>query len=66
MEEDHSLCIKVESEVEVPASTAFLLLSDLRHRQEWDQYYRYKTVVNVGLAACIGPVLHYKCLVVLG
>ncbi|KAG5286456.1 hypothetical protein AALO_G00015050 [Alosa alosa] len=39
LEEDQSLCFRVEAEVEVPAATAFQLLSELRHRQEWDQHY---------------------------
>ncbi|XP_012692389.1 acyl-coenzyme A thioesterase 11 isoform X2 [Clupea harengus] len=39
MEEDKSLCFKVEAEVAVPAATAFLLLSDLTCRQEWDRHY---------------------------
>lgn len=39
MEEDHFLYFRVEAEVEVPAATAFLLLSDLRGRQEWDLHY---------------------------
>ncbi|KAL2097501.1 hypothetical protein ACEWY4_006708 [Coilia grayii] len=39
MEEDDFLCFRVEAEVEVPAATAFLLLSDLSRRQEWDLHY---------------------------
>lgn len=39
VEENQSLCFRVEFEVDVPAHRAFTLVSDLRQRQEWDQHY---------------------------
>ncbi|KAI7810158.1 Acyl-CoA thioesterase 11 [Triplophysa rosa] len=39
VEENQSLCFRVESEVDVPAHRAFTLVSDLSRRQEWDQHY---------------------------
>ncbi|KAA0719014.1 Acyl-coenzyme A thioesterase 11 [Triplophysa tibetana] len=39
VEENQSLCFRVESEVDVPAHRACTLVSDLSRRQEWDQHY---------------------------
>ncbi|KAK2901193.1 hypothetical protein Q8A67_009308 [Cirrhinus molitorella] len=39
MEESQSLCFRVEFEMEIPAQRAFILLSDLGRRHEWDQHY---------------------------
>uniref|UniRef100_A0AAY4BEA2 Acyl-coenzyme A thioesterase 11 n=1 Tax=Denticeps clupeoides TaxID=299321 RepID=A0AAY4BEA2_9TELE len=40
LEENQMLCFKVETHVDVPAEQVFLLLSDLRRRQEWDRHYK--------------------------
>ncbi|KAM6962875.1 acyl-coenzyme A thioesterase 11b [Aplochiton taeniatus] len=40
LEENHMLCFKVETDVNVPAEQVFHLLSDLRRRQEWDRHYK--------------------------
>ncbi|GAA6083883.1 acyl-coenzyme A thioesterase 11 isoform X1 [Tachysurus ichikawai] len=48
LEENQSLCVRVESEVNVPAERAFLLLSDLSRRAEWDKHYKQcKLIVRV-------------------
>ncbi|KAG5851239.1 acyl-coenzyme A thioesterase 11b [Anguilla rostrata] len=39
LEENQALCFKVETHVDVPAEKAFVLLSDLSRRQEWDTHY---------------------------
>ncbi|KAF4117040.1 hypothetical protein G5714_001593 [Onychostoma macrolepis] len=39
VEESQSLCFRVEFEMEIPAQRAFILLSDLSRRHEWDQHY---------------------------
>ncbi|XP_043114700.1 acyl-coenzyme A thioesterase 11 [Puntigrus tetrazona] len=39
VEESQSLCFRVEFEMEIPAQRAFILLSDLCRRHEWDQHY---------------------------
>uniref|UniRef100_A0A8C1P3A1 Acyl-CoA thioesterase 11a n=2 Tax=Cyprinus carpio TaxID=7962 RepID=A0A8C1P3A1_CYPCA len=36
---DTFLCFRVEFEMEIPAQRAFILLSDLSRRHEWDQHY---------------------------
>lgn len=41
VEENQSLCFRVEFEIDVPAHRAFTLVSDLSRRQEWDQHYTY-------------------------
>ncbi|XP_030631747.1 acyl-coenzyme A thioesterase 11 [Chanos chanos] len=46
LEENQFLCFRVENEVEVPAHRAFLLLSDLGRRQEWDQHYTHCELIN--------------------
>ncbi|TST47747.1 Acyl-coenzyme A thioesterase 11 [Bagarius yarrelli] len=40
LEENQCLCVRVESEMNVPAERAFLLLSDLSRRPEWDKHYQ--------------------------
>ncbi|XP_030640033.1 acyl-coenzyme A thioesterase 11b [Chanos chanos] len=45
LEENHMLCFKVENHISVPAEQVFLLLSDLRRRQEWDQHYKECEVI---------------------
>uniref|UniRef100_A0A4W4FHC6 Acyl-coenzyme A thioesterase 11 n=1 Tax=Electrophorus electricus TaxID=8005 RepID=A0A4W4FHC6_ELEEL len=40
LEENQTLCFRIESEVNVPAARAFLLLSDLCCRPEWDKLYK--------------------------
>ncbi|KAM9439316.1 acyl-coenzyme A thioesterase 11 isoform 1-T1 [Clarias gariepinus] len=40
LEENQSLCVRLETEVNVPAARAFLLLSDLSRRPEWDTHYK--------------------------
>uniref|UniRef100_A0A673FNR3 HotDog ACOT-type domain-containing protein n=1 Tax=Sinocyclocheilus rhinocerous TaxID=307959 RepID=A0A673FNR3_9TELE len=39
VEESQSLCFRVEFEMEIPAQRAFILLSDISRRHEWDQHY---------------------------
>ncbi|XP_050987892.1 LOW QUALITY PROTEIN: acyl-coenzyme A thioesterase 11 [Labeo rohita] len=39
LEESQYLCFRVEFEMEIPAQRAFILLSDLSRRHEWDQHY---------------------------
>ncbi|XP_073705043.1 acyl-coenzyme A thioesterase 11 [Garra rufa] len=39
VEESQNLCFRVEFEMEIPAQRAFILLSDLSRRHEWDQHY---------------------------
>ncbi|XP_076009466.1 acyl-coenzyme A thioesterase 11b [Genypterus blacodes] len=46
LEEDQVLFFKVEMHVSVPAEQTFRLLSDLRRRREWDQYYEDCEVIN--------------------
>ncbi|KAI1889246.1 hypothetical protein AGOR_G00177170 [Albula goreensis] len=46
LEENQVLCFKVETQVDVPAERAFVLLSDLRRRQEWDMHYEKCEVLN--------------------
>ncbi|KAM4548738.1 acyl-coenzyme A thioesterase 11b isoform 1-T1 [Odontesthes bonariensis] len=46
LEENHTLCIKVEMFVSVPAEQSFHLLSDLRRRKEWDRHYEECEVIN--------------------
>ncbi|XP_072525518.1 acyl-coenzyme A thioesterase 11 [Salminus brasiliensis] len=41
LEENQTLSFRVESEVNVPAARAFLLLSDLSRRPEWDKNYNH-------------------------
>lgn len=41
LEENQTLCFKVETHVDVEAEQVFLLLSDLRRRKEWDHHYQY-------------------------
>lgn len=64
LEENQSLCVKVESEMNVPAARAFLLLSDLSRRPEWDKYYKYAIftpVINltgdVSIRGCVNSVV---------
>ncbi|XP_028834183.1 acyl-coenzyme A thioesterase 11 isoform X3 [Denticeps clupeoides] len=45
-EENRFLCFRIESEMEVPAERAFLLLSDLSRRQEWDKHYKLCEMIN--------------------
>ncbi|XP_056585817.1 acyl-coenzyme A thioesterase 11b isoform X2 [Triplophysa dalaica] len=40
LEENQTLCFKVETHVAVAAEQVFLLLSDLRRRKEWDYHYQ--------------------------
>ncbi|XP_053507003.1 acyl-coenzyme A thioesterase 11 isoform X1 [Ictalurus furcatus] len=40
LEENQCLCVRVETEVNVPAARAFVLLSDLSRRPEWDKHYK--------------------------
>ncbi|KAI4894698.1 hypothetical protein NFI96_004118 [Prochilodus magdalenae] len=40
LEENQTLSFRVEAEVKVPAARAFLLLSDLNCRPEWDKHYK--------------------------
>ncbi|KAL6468313.1 hypothetical protein MHYP_G00239900 [Metynnis hypsauchen] len=40
LEENQTLSFRVEAEVKVPAARAFLLLSDLSRRPEWDKHYK--------------------------
>ncbi|KAA0714269.1 Acyl-coenzyme A thioesterase 11 [Triplophysa tibetana] len=40
LEENQTLCFKVETHVAVAAEQVFLLLSDLRRRKEWDHHYQ--------------------------
>lgn len=40
LEENQTLCFKVETHVAVEAEQVFLLLSDLRRRKEWDHHYQ--------------------------
>lgn len=44
LEENQCLCVRVETEVNVPAARAFVLLSDLSRRPEWDKHYKYAAV----------------------
>ncbi|KAF7692325.1 acyl-coenzyme A thioesterase 11 [Silurus meridionalis] len=39
-EVNQSLCVKVESEMNVSAERAYALLSDLSHRPKWDKHYK--------------------------
>lgn len=39
LEENHVLCFKVETHVNIAAAQTFHLLADLRRRQEWDRHY---------------------------
>lgn len=41
LEENQTLCFKVETHVAVAAELVFLLLSDLRRRKAWDHHYQY-------------------------
>ncbi|XP_035268823.1 acyl-coenzyme A thioesterase 11b [Anguilla anguilla] len=45
LEENQALCFKVETHVDVPAEKAFVLLSDLSRRQEWDTHYEKCEVI---------------------
>lgn len=40
LEDDKFLSFHMEMLVQVDAAQAFLLLSDLRRRAEWDKHYR--------------------------
>lgn len=40
LEDDKFLSFHMEMMVQVDAAQAFLLLSDLRRRPEWDRHYR--------------------------
>uniref|UniRef100_A0A673BCN0 Acyl-coenzyme A thioesterase 11-like n=1 Tax=Sphaeramia orbicularis TaxID=375764 RepID=A0A673BCN0_9TELE len=40
LEEKSMLCVRVESEVDVPAHRAFGFLSELRNRTTWDTHYK--------------------------
>uniref|UniRef100_A0A3P8X440 Acyl-CoA thioesterase 11 n=1 Tax=Cynoglossus semilaevis TaxID=244447 RepID=A0A3P8X440_CYNSE len=44
LEQKSSLSFRVESQVDVPAHTAFGLLAELSNRPSWDRHYRYQTV----------------------
>uniref|UniRef100_A0A8B9GR85 Acyl-CoA thioesterase 11b n=1 Tax=Astyanax mexicanus TaxID=7994 RepID=A0A8B9GR85_ASTMX len=46
LEENHMLCIRVETHVAVEAEQVFLLLSDLQRRHEWDPHYKECEVIN--------------------
>ncbi|XP_076860502.1 acyl-coenzyme A thioesterase 11b [Brachyhypopomus gauderio] len=46
LEENHTLCFKVETRVSVAAEKVFLLLSDLRCRLEWDPHYKECEIVS--------------------
>ena len=39
LEENHVLCFKIETHVNVPAEQTFHLLSDLSKRHKWDKHY---------------------------
>lgn len=54
LEENQSLCVRVESEVNVPAERAFLLLSDLSRRPEWDKHYKYAIVHCLYIPEMVG------------
>ncbi|KAG7283619.1 hypothetical protein CRUP_020392 [Coryphaenoides rupestris] len=45
LEENHVLCFKVETHVNIAAAQTFHLLADLRRRQEWDRHYEKCEVV---------------------
>lgn len=44
LEEKQVLSFKVETEVDIPAERAFMLLSDLSKRVEWDPNYEWVSV----------------------
>ncbi|KAM6921732.1 acyl-coenzyme A thioesterase 11b isoform 1-T1 [Xenentodon cancila] len=46
LEENHTLCFKVEMYASVPAEQSFHLLSDLRRRKEWDRHYEECEVIQ--------------------
>ncbi len=45
LEENQTLCFKVETHVAVAAEQVFLLLSDLRRRKAWDHHYQYVKII---------------------
>ncbi|XP_062843820.1 acyl-coenzyme A thioesterase 11 isoform X2 [Trichomycterus rosablanca] len=45
LEENQTLCFRIESQVNVPAARAFLLLSDLSRRNEWDKNYKRSEMI---------------------
>lgn len=53
VEESQSLCFRVEFEMEIPAQRAFILLSDLSRRHEWDQHYTWDTIHTTVLLATV-------------
>ncbi|XP_061636167.1 acyl-coenzyme A thioesterase 11b [Phyllopteryx taeniolatus] len=46
LEENQTLCFKVEMNVSVSAQQTFHLLSDLRRRNEWDRHYQACEVIT--------------------
>ncbi|XP_067086383.1 acyl-coenzyme A thioesterase 11b isoform X1 [Osmerus mordax] len=46
LEENHVLCFKIETHVNVPAEQTFHLLSDLSKRHKWDKHYEQCDVIN--------------------
>ncbi|XP_048064723.1 acyl-coenzyme A thioesterase 11b [Megalobrama amblycephala] len=46
LEENQTLCFKVETHVAVAAEQVFLLLSDLRRRKAWDHHYQECEVIT--------------------
>uniref|UniRef100_A0A674CZW5 Acyl-CoA thioesterase 11 n=1 Tax=Salmo trutta TaxID=8032 RepID=A0A674CZW5_SALTR len=48
LEEKQVLSFKVETEVDIPAERAFMLLSDLSKRVEWDPNYEWVSVCQDG------------------
>ncbi|XP_033007940.1 acyl-coenzyme A thioesterase 11 isoform X2 [Lacerta agilis] len=46
LEEDKFLSIRIEMTICIDAMQAFLLLSDLRHRHEWDNHYASSELVQ--------------------
>ncbi len=57
VEESQSLCFRVEFEMEIPAQRAFILLSDVSRRHEWDQHYTWDTLHTTVLLATIQTLL---------
>ncbi|XP_055023688.2 acyl-coenzyme A thioesterase 11b isoform X1 [Misgurnus anguillicaudatus] len=46
LEENQTLCFKVETHVAVAAEQVFLMLSDLKRRKEWDHHYQECEVIT--------------------
>ncbi|XP_077189745.1 acyl-coenzyme A thioesterase 11 isoform X2 [Paroedura picta] len=46
LEEDKFLSIRIEMTICIDAKQAFLLLSDMRHRREWDEHYEDAELVQ--------------------